>query len=362
MGAALLALGSAIGPAIGAALASHGAHDDRLSGGGAVSPELPVHRAVVRGGAIGGRRLMFAESYAEARQAFRTAMAGVARPARLGSGSRNRRAGRGADDRLGGDRAARCALHPPVDLRASTAPKAMPGPPRSAASPPRSTPMIRRGLQRPDRPRAQPLGLSHGHRVDADNVDLSRNFGDFASRRCGSNPDYARIHDAVCPDDWDEGLLGRVIDLFGALGCRMGRRARAHRLTGGHGASHADGLGFGGTQPVAVAPDIRAYRRKRTWSLSAHGLSRMAHRLRRLWPPLGRRARCPRLDSARERMARWWADQDLQSGRRGLESGETPDWSGLLLPGLRRMAPHIDIVGAPIEIGTRPEFRGVSRR
>lgn len=60
--------------------------------------------------------------------------------------------------------------------------------------------------------------------------------------------------------------------------------------------------------------------------------------------------------AARDRMARWWAGQGLQGEDQAFESGETPDWSGLLLPGLRRLAPHIDIVGAPIEIGTVSNF------
>ncbi len=56
-------------------------------------------------------------------------------------------------------------------------------------------------------------------------------------------------------------------------------------------------------------------------------------------------------------MACWWADQGLQSEGEAFDSGETPGWSGLLLPGLRRLAPHIEIVGAPIEIGTVSNFQ-----
>lgn len=296
---------------------------------------------------------MFAESYAEARQAFRTAMAGVG--GRLASAAVPGTGAQGEELTIDwaviGPRDAPCTLlsisgvHGAEGHAGSAAQRGF-----AAALDPNDlgadcNALIVHALN--------PWGLSHGHRVDADNVDLSRNFGDFAAP-LRSNPDYARIHDAVCPDDWDEGLLGRVTDLFGALGAEWGAARALTAFTGGQ-HSHADGLGFGGTSP---SPSRRIFE---------HIVESELGRCRRMayleWHtgfgdygrPLVVALDAPG-STARERMARWWADQDLQSEDEAFESGETPDWSGLLLPGLRRMAPHIDIVGAPIEIGTVPNF------
>lgn len=194
-----------------------------------------------------------------------------------------------------------------------------------------------------------PWGLSHGHRVDAGNVDLSRNFGDFdAPPR--PNPDYARIHDIVCPDRWDDGLLERVGALFQSLSRELGAARALTAFTGGQ-HSHPDGVGFGGVRP---SPSRRVLERIVETELSR--CRRMAYLEWHTGFGSYGRPLVVALDApggtARGRMARWWADQKLQSEDEAFESGETPDWSGLLLPGLRRMAPHIDIAGAPIEIGT----------
>jgi hypothetical protein len=198
-----------------------------------------------------------------------------------------------------------------------------------------------------------PWGFSHGHRVDADNVDLSRNFGDFdAPLRL--NPDYARIHDTVCPDHWDEGLLGRVGALFQSLSGELGAAAALTAFTGGQ-HSHPGGVGFGGVGP---SPSHEVFRRIVETELAA--CRRMAYLE---WHTGFGDYGCPLVvaldapgSAAQRRMAGWWADQGLQSEDQAFDSGETPDWSGLLLPGLRRLAPHIDIVGAPVEIGTVSNF------
>lgn len=199
-----------------------------------------------------------------------------------------------------------------------------------------------------------PWGVSHGHRTDADNVDLSRNFGDFdaAPRR---NPNYARVHDIVCPDRWDEGLSSQVAVLFQSLTDELGAAAALTAFTGGQ-HSHPDGVGFGGVRP---SPSHQVFRRIVESELSA--CRRMAYlEWHTGFGDYGRPlvvAHDAPGTAARDRMARWWADQGLQKEDEAFDSGKTPDWSGLLLAGLHRLAPHIDIVGAPIEIGTVSNFQ-----
>ena len=198
-----------------------------------------------------------------------------------------------------------------------------------------------------------PWGLSHGHRVDADNVDLSRNFGDFGAP-LRPNPDYARIHNVVCPDHWGDGLPGRVAELFGALGAEWGAARALTAFTGGQ-HSHSDGLGFGGFAP---SPSHRIFEHIVETELGH--CRRMAYLEWHTGFGDYGRPLVIALDTpgsaTRGRMARWWVDHDLQAEDEAFESGEIPEWSGLLLPGLRRLAPHIEIVGAPIEIGTVSNF------
>jgi hypothetical protein len=198
-----------------------------------------------------------------------------------------------------------------------------------------------------------PWGLSHGFRVDADNIDLSRNFGDFAAPP-RANPHYAGVHATVCPDGWDDGLLDRAKALHGRLTRDLGAAAALTAFTGGQ-HSHPDGIGFGGRGPSAsrliferiVAETLPACARLAylEWHTGFGAYGR----------PLAVSLDAPG-DPARARLAGWWAEQDPQTEDEAFESGEVPDWSGLLLPGLRGLAPHLEITGAPIEIGTVSNF------
>lgn len=198
-----------------------------------------------------------------------------------------------------------------------------------------------------------PWGVSHRFRVDADNIDLSRNFGDFAAPP-RLNPHYPRVHDIACPSHWDDGQMDRVKALYQTLVDERGASAALTAFTGGQ-HSHADGLGFGGAGSSASR---RAFERIVEAELSAS--RRMAYLEWHTGFGAYGRPLVVALDApgapGRARMAQWWANQGLQTEDQAFESGETPEWSGLLLPGLRRMAPHIEIVGAPIEIGTVSNF------
>jgi hypothetical protein len=194
-----------------------------------------------------------------------------------------------------------------------------------------------------------PWGLSHGHRVNADNVDLSRNFCDFGQPR-PDNPLYERIHAAVCPDLWREGMLDRAQELYDALAAEAGHRAALTGFTGGQYVQD-DGLAFGGRGPSPSHLVLRRIVESELAHCRQLALLEWHTGAGAYGEPLIM-ALQPADDPARRRMDDWWAGQAVQGPEQAFESGETPDWAGLLFHGLQRWLPDTEITGAPIEVGT----------
>ena len=91
-----------------------------------------------------------------------------------------------------------------------------------------------------------PHGFSHGRRVTQENVDLNRNFLDYAQPLPG-NPPYADLHALLLPAEWppspkNEMALGAWIE-------QRGLAAYQAAVSGGQ-YQFADGLFFGGTAPT----------------------------------------------------------------------------------------------------------------
>jgi hypothetical protein len=202
-----------------------------------------------------------------------------------------------------------------------------------------------------------PWGFSHRSRVDADNVDLSRNFIDF-NRTPPNNPHYERVHAALCTAGWGNDGLERVKQVFGELAEELGAAGALTAFTGGQ-HCHGDGVSFGGFWP---SPSQRIFRRiveselgqcRRIayveWHTGAGAFGR----------PLVIGLDAPS-SPARARRNQWWSGQPgLQCEDEVFESGLTPEWSGLLFHGLTRVAPGVEIAGAPIEIGTVTDFEAI---
>jgi len=94
-----------------------------------------------------------------------------------------------------------------------------------------------------------PHGFSYGRRVTQENVDLNRNFVDFAVAR-PDNPGYDGIHALLLPEAWPpapavEQALQAFRDREGARGWQAAVSQGQYR--------HADGMYFGGhgTKPLS---------------------------------------------------------------------------------------------------------------
>ena len=91
-----------------------------------------------------------------------------------------------------------------------------------------------------------PYGFSHLRRATQENVDLNRNFIDFA-QPLPVNAGYAEIHDALLPRTWppqpeDEAVLTAYRDKHGPRGLQRAMGLGQH--------THPDGLHYGGLGPT----------------------------------------------------------------------------------------------------------------
>ncbi len=90
-----------------------------------------------------------------------------------------------------------------------------------------------------------PYGFSHLRRANEDNIDLNRNFLDFAQAR-PKNAGYAELHALLLPAQWPPTDANRAAIL--ASRERMGHRQFQAAVSAGQD-SHPDGLFFSGLAP-----------------------------------------------------------------------------------------------------------------
>ncbi len=101
-----------------------------------------------------------------------------------------------------------------------------------------------------------PYGFSHTRRVTEDNVDLNRNFQDFA-KPLPENARYAEIHEALVPADWDGPARAKAEEALAAWRAANGMKAYQAVVAGGQYA-FSDGLFFGGREPTWSNATFRA--------------------------------------------------------------------------------------------------------
>ncbi len=91
-----------------------------------------------------------------------------------------------------------------------------------------------------------PYGFSHLRRVNEDNVDLNRNFVDFAAP-LPVNPAYAEIHSLLLPATWPPSTESEA--RLGAWVAQHGRQAYQAAVSSGQYA-FPDGMFYGGSKPT----------------------------------------------------------------------------------------------------------------
>lgn len=195
-----------------------------------------------------------------------------------------------------------------------------------------------------------PWGFSHLSRTDDANIDLNRNFRDFATPP-PKNEVYAEIHGALCPDAWSADTSN-----WSALQERLlkthGRQRFLSGFTGGQ-FDEPTGMNFGGRAPTwsntAVAqhlPPLLANAKKVAFIEWHTGLGRF-----------GELCHICMFDPASSAYARVfdWMGEDARTTFEAAfdgSKGATPSYTGLFCTWLPKAAPHAEWAGLVIEVGT----------
>lgn len=106
-----------------------------------------------------------------------------------------------------------------------------------------------------------PYGFAWGRRVTHENVDLNRNFIDFAER-LPSNAEYDKLADAVKPADWSQASQAASRQVILDYAKTYGFRAMAQAISGGQ-YTHPDGVFYGGAGPTWSRRTLEALFRDR---------------------------------------------------------------------------------------------------
>ena len=191
-----------------------------------------------------------------------------------------------------------------------------------------------------------PHGFSHLRRVTQENVDLNRNFHDFAPPP-PANEAYRRVHPLLLPADWppDAANQAAVQDFI----AREGLAAWQAAVTGGQ-HDFDDGLFYGGRAPTWSNTTLRqvlakyaGQARQVAWIDVHTGLGPNG---------VGERIWAGRDDAAAiARARRWWGDgvTSIHDG-----SSTSPPLTGLMSNAIHDAAPQADYTGIALEYGTVP--------
>lgn len=194
---------------------------------------------------------------------------------------------------------------------------------------------------------SNPYGFSWGRRVNEDNMDINRNFIDFAAKAPPANPAYAEVHDWLVPQGWSDEIAANIQTKIADYYARVGARAATAAIVGGQ-HSHADGIFYGGTEACWSHRTIKAIaekylsQAKRICVLDYHtGLG-----------PFGYSEMICRhpVESESLKLARAWFGDAVTSPAMG--QSDSPVIEGNLRMGIARFCTQATVVASAIEVGT----------
>ena len=191
-----------------------------------------------------------------------------------------------------------------------------------------------------------PYGFAWSRRVTHENVDLNRNFVDFAGP-LPENPEYDRLAEAVKPTRWDEASQAASRAVLLGYAKEHGFPALVQALSGGQ-YRHANGIFYGGTAETWSRRTLTAIFRERLSAAADIGLIDYH-------TGLGPEGYAEQIVSAAPdsaeyaRAARWHglAATSLTGGD-SVSAKLAGDW----LDAAPRLMPHARVTGIALEYGT----------
>lgn len=90
-----------------------------------------------------------------------------------------------------------------------------------------------------------PFGFAHLRRTNEDNIDINRNFIDHSAP--SANPNYAKLHEVMFPEDWAGEALHECEKAWYSLLARRGWNGVIGELAAGQ-STHPDGIFYAGRQ------------------------------------------------------------------------------------------------------------------
>ena len=195
-----------------------------------------------------------------------------------------------------------------------------------------------------------PYGFSHVRRTTHENVDLNRNFQDFA-KPLPVNDAYRALQPLLLPERWppdadNEAALARFIDANGLAAFQAAITRGQHEF--------AEGLFFGGTEPTwsnqtfrQVLRDHAVHAQRIAWIDLHTGLGPNG---------VGERICACRDDMAALARARqWWGGQGATPVTSIYDGSSTSAFlTGLMSMALYEECPQAEYTGIAMEYGTQP--------
>jgi hypothetical protein len=192
-----------------------------------------------------------------------------------------------------------------------------------------------------------PWGFAWLRRVNEDNVDLNRNFLDFAAG-LPENPDYDGLAELLNPARFDEGALAAVRAAAAEFARERGPAALYRAVSGGQ-YRHPRGVQYGGVEPVWSNRVLRALWTRHSVDVE---LAACLDLHSGLGPNgVGLVLQTAAQASAAARLAKqWWPDVLRAEPAAGSDAALV---SGLLGPAFVAAHPRAAAVGVVLEFGTR---------
>ncbi len=190
-----------------------------------------------------------------------------------------------------------------------------------------------------------PYGFSWVRRVNEDNVDLNRNFGDWSQPQ-PANPRYADFAETLVPPSWsDEDQQRTLGELMTALE-EIGIDELQQIVSGGQ-FDHPTGIFYGGTGPTWSNRWLSGFLAQRL-----QGVDRAA--IIDLHTGLGPWSHGELISSdapasdAYQRQTEWWNDVISMADDASVSADLTGDWLG----SVGALVPDTELTGVAIEYGT----------